>query len=155
MGLGAIQNFGYTATAPIGSPTPFKLWWNGRISLLDLPIRLLAIPSSFWKITQFCVFGNKKSPLRAMANFLVIRITNIAQSCFSLMPEHKRAVLGYVSSQREYSYASFPRMRNMVVPQSGHVPFAALLSTPPFPFIGTTFASFICLFSLHFTQYPS
>ena len=44
---------------------------------------------------------------------------------------------------------------NMVVPHFEHFPFIALRCTPPFPFIATSFASAICRFDLHFTQYPS
>ena len=44
---------------------------------------------------------------------------------------------------------------NIVVPHLEHFPFIALRTTPPFPFMETSFASAICRFDLHFTQYPS
>ncbi len=44
---------------------------------------------------------------------------------------------------------------NMVVPHLEHFPFIALRTTPPFPFMETSFASAIILFDLHLTQYPS
>ena len=45
----------------------------------------------------------------------------------------------------------FPPILNILVPQTGHDPVIAGL---PF-FILTSLASFICLFCLHFMQYPS
>ena len=62
-----------------------------------------------------------------------------------------------IEKKEDYFSPSFfaPIILNIVVPQSGHLPFIALLSTPPFPFIATSLASIISLFALHFTQYAS
>jgi hypothetical protein len=46
-------------------------------------------------------------------------------------------------------------MRYIPVPHFGQTPFMAKRVLPPLPFIVTSFASFISLLALHFTQYPS
>lgn len=53
------------------------------------------------------------------------------------------------------TYFFLPSILNIVVPQLGHLPFMALLCTPPLPFMDTSLASDICRFALHFTQYAS
>jgi len=46
------------------------------------------------------------------------------------------------------------RIRNILVPQTGHSPFIAFLF-PRLLFISTSFAFFISLLALHLTQYAS
>src|SRR3989338_5741571 len=53
------------------------------------------------------------------------------------------------------NYFFSPRILNIVVPHFVQDPFMALRIVSPFPFIGTSFASFISVLFLHFTQYPS
>jgi hypothetical protein len=47
------------------------------------------------------------------------------------------------------------KMRNMVVPQTGQMPFIAGLVLPPLPSKEVSLASFISLLALHLTQYAS
>src|SRR3989344_1473413 len=59
---------------------------------------------------------------------------------------------------RHFKYVFYffaPIILNILVPHFSHVPVIARLSVPPFPFIATSFSSFISRFALHFTQYAS
>src|SRR3989339_1493168 len=65
----------------------------------------------------------------------------------ALLP-HLRSVKrrrGGEESQNTHYF--FPRILNILVPHFGQVPVIALLVSPPFPFIETSFSSCISLFA--------
>ena len=57
--------------------------------------------------------------------------------------------------QPQAAYFFLPRILNIFVPQTEHVPVIARRSTPPLPFMATSLGLSMVRFSRHFTQYPS
>jgi hypothetical protein len=53
-----------------------------------------------------------------------------------------------------FFFAAPPRILNMVVLHLVHLPFKALRTTPPLPFMATSLASPMGRLALHLTQYP-